>query len=218
MKRRDFIRNTATVASIPFIPIMNHSKNNLDVEELLKKHLPVNFTRDGINLPTELYTNILQVILQDKKFTPDSYGNGGMIHKFEEKVAKVLGKEKAIYMPSGTLANHIALRQHCTTKKRAIVQYNSHINRDSGDCATTLSGINLITLGAEQVIFDNKEFEKAINDSETGKVSTPIGVLSLESPIRRSHLQRIPFNNLKKITETAKKTELPHILTEQDCL
>ena len=203
MKRRNFIKNSAIAASFPFIPHMNTTTTS-DIEELLKKHLPVNFTRDGLDLAPTLYAKLLELLSQQKDFKPDSYGLGGMIHQFEEKVANALGKEKAIYMPSGTLANHIALRQHCVTKKRAIVQYNSHINRDSGDCATALSGINLITLGAKQIVFNSDELEKFLSDNEQGKVKTPIGVLSLETPVRRSHLQRIPFKELKKLTTLAK--------------
>jgi threonine aldolase len=203
MKRRNFLKNTAAVASLPFIPTINISKTK-DVEELLKNHLPVNFTRDGLDLSPTLTAQILQILSKNNDFNPDSYGNGGMIHQFEEKVARALGKEKAIYMPSGTLANHIALRQHCTTKKRAIVQYNSHINRDSGDCATTLSRINLITLGAKQVVFNSNELEGVLDDNNKGKVQTPIGVLSLESPVRRNHLQRIPFKEIEKLTKIAK--------------
>lgn len=209
MKRRNFIKNTAFAASFPFIPtIIRTKKMSNSVEELLQQELPVNFTRDGLNVSPNLYAKILEVLSKNTDFKPDSYGLGGMIHQFEEKVAKALGKEKAIYMPSGTLANHIALRQHCTTKKRAIVQYNSHINRDSGDCATRLSGINLATLGGKQVVFKSDELHQFLKDNSQGKVHTSIGVLSLETPVRRSHLQRIPFKELQKLTKIAKNNKI----------
>ncbi len=41
---------------------------------------------------------------------PDRYGGGALIDAFEEKVAALLGKEAAVYMPSGTMAQQIALR------------------------------------------------------------------------------------------------------------
>jgi threonine aldolase len=207
MKRRNFITNTAAVAALPFIPKTFVNKDTTP-EELLKKHLPVNFTRDGLNLSPSLYAAFLEQLIVDKDFKPDSYGLGGMIHQFEEKVAKALGKEKAIYMPTGTLANHIALRKHCIIKKRAIVQYESHINRDSGDCATTLSGINLLTLGRNKLIFDTDELIDILNDSSKGKVKTPIGILSLETPLRRKHLQRIPFEHIKKLSVIARKNSI----------
>ena len=207
MKRRNFIANTAAVATIPFLPKMN-SKNYKNIDELLKKDLPVNFTRDGLNISPNLYTKILEQLTITENFKPDSYGLGGMVHLFEKKVATTLGKEKAIYMPTGTLANHIALRQHCTTKKRAIVQYESHINRDSGDCVSALSGINLITLGNNKIIYDVNELQKILIDNGKGKVKTPIGALSLETPVRRKNLQRIPFNKIEEICKIAKENNI----------
>ncbi|HBK70245.1 MAG TPA: hypothetical protein DDZ39_01080 [Flavobacteriaceae bacterium] len=207
MERRKFIANTAAAAAFPFIPKINLSSsgNSNDIEELLHKHLPVNFTRDGLNLSPTLYAKLLEQLTLDDDFQPDSYGLGGMIHQFEEKVALALGKEKAIYMPTGTLANHIALRKHCISKNRAIVQYESHINRDSGDCATTLSGINLISLGGKNVIYNLDELKYFLEDNSHGKVKTPIGVLSLETPMRRKGLQRIPFGDIEKIANVAKE-------------
>lgn len=207
MKRRNFITNTAAAATLPFFPKIE-MKNIKNPEELLSQHLPVNFTRDGINLSPTLYSKLLEHLTLEKYFQPDSYGLGGMIPQFEEKVAKALGKEKAIYMPTGTLANHIALRQHCTNSKRAIVQYESHINRDSGDCATTLSGINVITLGGNKVVYELSELHGILNDNTKGKVKTPIGVLSLETPVRRKNLKRIPFNEIENICKIARENNI----------
>ena len=207
MKRRNFIANTAAVVAVPFLPNID-SKNYKNMEELLEKHLPVNFTRDGLDLSPTLYSKLLEQLTSKEDIKSDSYGLGGMMHQFEEKVALALGKEKAIYMPTGTLANHIALRQYCNTKKRAIVQYESHINRDSGDCVSTLSGINLITLGGNKLIFNTDELQDVLNDNSKGKVKTPIGVLSLETPVRRKYLQRIPFKELENICKIARENNI----------
>jgi len=41
---------------------------------------------------------------------PDMYGNGGFIAELEREIAEMLGKESAVFMPSGTMAQPIALR------------------------------------------------------------------------------------------------------------
>jgi len=208
MKRRNFITKTAAVASVPFLPSFDLKTKYKDPEDLLSKELPVNFTRDGLNLSPTLYSKFLEQLTLEKDFKPDSYGLGGMIHAFEEKIASALGKEKAIYMPTGTLANHIAMRQHCKMSKRAIVQYDSHINRDTGDCATILSGINMVTLGGNEVVFSLTELETFLKENKMGKVRTPVGVLSLETPVRRKKLKRIPFSEILKITNMARKNNI----------
>jgi len=208
MKRRNFITKTAAVASVPFLPRFDLKTKYKDPLDLLSKELPVNFTRDGLDLSPTLYSKFLEQLTLEKGFKPDSYGLGGMIHAFEEKIAAALGKEKAIYMPTGTLANHIAMRQHCDKSKRAIVQYDSHINRDTGDCATTLSGINMVTLGGNEIVFSLAELETFLNENNEGKVRTPVGVISLVIPVRRKKLKRIPFSDLVKITGLARKNKI----------
>lgn len=46
----------------------------------------------------------------------DFYGSGKMIEDFEKEIASLLGKEEAVFMPSGTMAQPIALRIWCDEK------------------------------------------------------------------------------------------------------
>ena len=71
---------------------------------------------------------------------------GGVVEELEQRFAKLLGKETAIFMPTGTLANHIALRTLAGNRRRVLVQSESHIYNDTGDCVETLSGLNMMPL------------------------------------------------------------------------
>src|SRR4030095_7470301 len=51
----------------------------------------------------------------------DNFSLGGTVQQLEERCADMLGKEAAIFMPTGTLANHIAIRTLCGSKPRAVV-------------------------------------------------------------------------------------------------
>ena len=55
-----------------------------------------------------VFQEITDSINDNEEF--DHYGSGAVITNFEEQIAEVLGKEKAIFMPSGTMAQQIALR------------------------------------------------------------------------------------------------------------
>ena len=104
------------------------------------------FRGDGEPKPPS--TMLQQLAAFDQKFTlkEDSYSVGGTVEQLEKKCAEMLGKEAAVFMPTGTLANHLAIRKLCGVKPRAIVQEQSHLYNDSGDCVTRLSNINLIPL------------------------------------------------------------------------
>ncbi len=164
-----------------------------------------NFTRDGLGLSPKSYSRLLVQLTEEHDFEADVYCQGEVVRRFEEKVAKALGKEKAIYMPTGTLANHIALRLLCPRRKKALVQQQSHIYRDSGDAVQQLSGMNLLPLAAGKVTFTLEEVEKALNEASAEKVQTGIEAISIETPVRRQHLRRFDFEEMKRIGQFARK-------------
>ena len=47
---------------------------------------------------------------------------GGAVEQLEQTFAKLLGKERAIFLPTGTLANHMAVRELAGDNRRVIVQ------------------------------------------------------------------------------------------------
>src|SRR5688572_21248918 len=51
----------------------------------------------------------------------DDYSRGGVVEKLEAEIARTLGKETAVWLPTGTLANHLALRVLCGPRRRALV-------------------------------------------------------------------------------------------------
>ena len=51
--------------------------------------------------------------------------------------------------------------------QRVLVQAESHLFNDSGDCAQTLSGLHLVPLGAGQATFTLEEVERAASDAAT---------------------------------------------------
>ena len=131
----------------------------------------------------------------------DSYSLGGNVQQVEEKFAEMLGKEAAVFMPTGTLANHLAVRMLCGDKPRAIVQEQSHLYQDSGDCVSRLSNINLLPLAKDRPHFTVEELRQAVEQSEEGRVLTPVGALMIESPVRRQEGKVVPFDEMQAITD-----------------
>jgi threonine aldolase len=139
----------------------------------------------------------------------DSYSLGGTVETLERQCAALLKKEAAVFMPTGTLANHLAIRQLCGSKPRAIVQEQCHLYHDSGDCVTRLSGINLVPLARERAYFTLPELEQALCQSQRGRVSTPIGAVMIESPVRRQAGQIMPFDEMQAVTAFCRQRHIP---------
>ena len=65
---------------------------------------------DGINLNPVQYSRLLVRLAEEKGISVDYYAQGGVVEEMETRFARLLGKERAVFMPTGTLANHLAVR------------------------------------------------------------------------------------------------------------
>ena len=140
---------------------------------------------------------------------PDSFTLGGTIERLERRFAEMLGVEAAVFMPTGILANHLAIRKHCGVKPRAVVQEQSHLYNDTGDCVTRLSGINLVPLAKGRPYFTVDELKEAVLGSESGRVANPVGAVMVESPVRRQAGQIVPLDQMAAITELCRQQGIP---------
>jgi threonine aldolase len=131
---------------------------------------------------------------------PDSFARGGTVDRLEQRCAQMLGKEAAVFMPTGTLANHLAIRQLCGVKPRAVVPEQSHLYNDTGDCVPRLSGIHLMPLAPGRPAFTLAALQEALRASVTGRVVSAVGAVMIESPVRRQHGQIMPYEDIVAIT------------------
>lgn len=166
---------------------------------------PVNFISDGLGLTAAEHVQILQQYAAAHTIHSDAYSNGGIVAELEQKFAHRLGKEQAIFMPTGTLANHIALRELAGPHKKVIVQAESHIYNDTGDCAQTLSGLNLIPLAPRRAAFTLAEVQAVVTSLVSARVQTHVGAISIESPVRRQDDAMFGCDEVQRIASFARQ-------------
>jgi threonine aldolase len=75
----------------------------------------------GRRLPADVLAEVRDVI---GDVAPDRYGEGGVVAELEAEVAALLGKPAAAFMPSGTMAQQIALRVHADRTARRTVLWH----------------------------------------------------------------------------------------------
>ncbi len=80
-----------------------------------------------------------QLVAAMPDIDPDLYGDGGVVTELEGEVAALLGKPAAVFMPSGTMAQQIALRIHADARHRRVVAFHptSHLELHEGGAPTT---------------------------------------------------------------------------------
>ena len=164
----------------------------------------VHLSGDGLGLSTESYAALLSQLCRASAVAEDNYLLGGEVERFERHWAELLGKETAVFMPSGTLANQLALRALAGTRRRVIVQEMSHIYNDTGDACQILSGLNLIPLAPGKAVFTRADVEAVITRTAGGRVAAEVGAIAIESPVRRLAGQTFEWKEMRRIAAYAR--------------
>ena len=165
----------------------------------------VRLSGDGLGLTPPQYASLLNRLLDEHNIVPDSYSLGGIVEQLEEACARVLGKERAIFMPTGTLANHMAVRALAGGPSRVIVQEDSHFYQDEGDCAQTLSNLTLMPLAPGKATFTADEVQHVLDQTKGARVVSRVSVIAVETPVRRKQGERFDDGELAKIVALARR-------------
>lgn len=167
------------------------------------------FSGDGEPHTPESTVERLNQLLEQGKLQPDKYSLGGSVEQLETHMAEVLSKEAAIWMPTGTMANILALRKHCGMSARVVLQEQSHIYQDEGDALSRLCNLNAVPLAPNRPYFTADELKTVLEDSVTGRVENPVGAVSIESPVRRQAGQITPWDEMKAVTDLCADQGVP---------
>ncbi len=163
----------------------------------------VRFHGDGLGLTPAEYAACLGQLAAEDKIEPDYYSRGGSVEDLERRMAELLGKERAVFFPTGTLANQLAVRVLAGEEGRVLLQEESHLYNDSGDCCQRLSNLPVIGLAPGEATFSLEQVQAEVERAASGRVSTPIRVIGIESPVRRLWQQTFDFDEMKKVSTFA---------------
>lgn len=137
----------------------------------------------------------------DGEIKSDIYGTGAAISEFEDKMAAFLGKEKAVFFPSGTMAQQIALRIWCDHKESAKVAYHplSHLEIHEEDGLKKLHGIETVLLTDKGSVIQLEDLKSMPQDT---------ACVLLELPQREIGGQLPDFETLTAISEYCRKNDI----------
>lgn len=139
----------------------------------------------------------------------DRYGTGGAVAALEKQFEQITGKEKAIFMPSGTMANQLAIAALSGDNTKVFVQDTSHVYRDEADAAQSVFNKRLMPLAKDKTWFTAEELKQAVETLKDQEVfSSGIGAISIENPVRRTDGRMIPIDEIRKISEYCRSNNI----------
>ncbi|MBN1581331.1 MAG: threonine aldolase [Anaerolineae bacterium] len=158
--------------------------------------------------PEESMRAILQALadaVTDNDY-PDNYGSGAAIADLEAEVSELLGKEAAVFLPTGTMAQQIALRIWCSRRDNytAAMHPTAHPEFAEHQGYRFLHHIQRLQFGAPEFLGERM---LTVHDFEA--LGTMPGAILLELPYRPLGGQLPPWDELLAIRAWAQERDVP---------
>lgn len=109
----------------------------------------------------------------------DVYGEDPTVNRLEERAAEVAGKEAALFVPTGTMGNTIAIKLHTRHGEEVICDARSHIVDWELSMMAWFAGVTPRTLHAENGVLSWQQIEKALRPK--GPHNAPTTLVALEN-------------------------------------
>ncbi len=118
----------------------------------------VDLRSDTVTKPTKgMREAMAEALVGDDVFEEDP-----TVNLLQEKVADLLGKEAALFVPSGTMANQVSIRTHTLPGDEVIIEADSHPVLSEVAAAAALSGVQFRTLQGTRGILKAEQVAEAV--------------------------------------------------------
>jgi len=135
----------------------------------------------------------------------DVYGEDPTTNRLQELAAALLGKEAALFVPSGSMANQASLRALTQQGDLVLAGVDAHLLKYEGGAAAALSGIHVQTIGSGG-LFDGADVRAAVTPGESHFPHT--STVCLENTHNCAGGRIFPLEQVKEVADTARELGL----------
>ena len=128
------------------------------------------------------------------------------VNALEARTAELLGKEAAVYMPSGTMTNQVALRTHTEPGEEIIIEEQGHVYYYEGGAPAALSGVMCRLVKGERGIFTAEAVSELLRFEDIHFPRTRL--ICLENTHNRGGGSVWPMECIEEIAALAKENHL----------
>ncbi len=138
----------------------------------------------------------------------DAYGEDPTVNELERRIARILGMEAAMFVPTGTMANQIALRIHTDAGDVALMDRNAHMILNEGGAGAALWGVTVRGLAGRNGIFTGADVEASFDPGHPFNpthLTQPIRVLCVENTHNVGGGSVWPMGTLRAVSAVARE-------------
>ena len=128
------------------------------------------------------------------------------VNLLQEMVAELLGKEAALFLPSGTMCNEIALRVHCRHGEEMLAHQSAHPIHFEGGGPAALAGVNVRSLDGPRGQYDAATLEAAIRPDNRHMPRSRLVWIEQTSNLGGGSIW--PLGKVREVTDVARRRGL----------
>ena len=163
-----------------------------------------------IDLRSDTFTKPGAEMIKAMSLAPvgdDVFGEDETVNLLEAKMARLFGKEAALFCPSGTMTNQIAIKCHTQPGNEVICEKMSHIYIYEGGGIASNSGCQVRLIEGDRGKINANQVLESINSYDIHKPIT--GLVSIENTCNRGGGSCYQMEDLKQIQQVCVENELP---------
>jgi len=122
----------------------------------------IDLRSDTVTIPSKEMLNVMF----SAKVGDDVYGEDPTVKELEHKLATIFGMEKAMFFPSGTMANQTAIKLHTNPGDQVICDKYSHVFNYEGGGGAFNSGVSFKLIDGKRGMFNSSQLLESINPEE----------------------------------------------------
>lgn len=161
----------------------------------------IDLRSDTVTMPTEeMRTAMLYAEVGD-----DVYEDDPTVKKLESLAAKMVGKEAALFVPTGTMGNQLAVLTHTKRGDEVILEEHCHIIEHEVGATAVISGVQLRTVRGIDGVMQEKDVLGAIRDEDIHYPET--GLICMENALSNGKV--VDVEHMRKIYKIGEKRGIP---------
>lgn len=168
-------------------------------EAPLNTRPPIDLRSDTVTRPTPG----MRRAMADAVVGDDVFGDDPTVQELERRVAEIAGKPAALFVPSGTMGNQLAVNGHTRPGDEVLLDAESHIVLYEQGGIAANSGCMARTVATEQGVMPAQAIEEAIRDHSDEHVSR-LALVCLENTHNRHGGAVVPLDRLRAVAEAAR--------------
>ena len=146
-------------------------------------------------------TPAMRAAMASAEVGDDVFNEDPSVNHLQERVAKMLGKEAALFVPSGTMSNQIGIRAHTQPGDELICEANGHIYQFEAGGPAVLSGVTCRTIEGSYGVLDVTQLHGKVRPDNEHLVRTRL--VCLENTHNRGGGRIYPLEKIAAISEWA---------------